>query len=218
MELATTLINLHQFEPTAIHIEQSLTLFKTDMINELKALEKLFFVQFRQGNFDKAAEVLKRARAHKLIGYSKALTVQWDFLHGAMVFKQGHHKEALEIIRRAKGFTKVKSAFLLGYYLFEILYRLEMQDFDWIYEHLEYLSKHIPKINERNDGLNGEQRSMLIMRLLRSLVKYSFEYDVVISREKSAIEHLQSGERTYFWDPVGYEVIRFEQRLLSKTS
>jgi tetratricopeptide (TPR) repeat protein len=218
MELASILINLHQYGTAAEHIEQSLGLFKTGMINELKALEKLMFVHFRQADFTEAAAVLERAHKHKFINYSEASSVQWEFLHAAMIFEQGNPKGALKIIEDEKGFTKVKSAFLPGYYLLEILCHLEMEDYDWIYEHVEYLSKHLPKVNNRDDSLNGSQRLLLILRLLRSLVKYNFEYDTVLQREKAAIEQLQSGESQFFWDPVGYEIIRFEHWMLKKTS
>lgn len=218
MEISNILINLNEYDRAVTHGTDSLAMFKRGLINELYALENLFFAYFRKGDFEAAAKILSRALKHEMIKYSVPLSSRWAFLKAGFEFQLGNFRQSMQLIKSDKGFTKEKSAFLPGYYFLEILNKLELGDEGWLTFKYEYLKKQLLKLNDRDECDNGQRRCVLILGILRTLIRNHFNYKDTVEQEKSKIRLLQFGQKDYRWNPTGYEIIRFEEWILSKAT
>ena len=107
-----------------------------------------------------------------------------------------------------------KSGWLRGYYILEILNRVEIGDYDG----LEYRFDAFKKIVYRHSGKlheEGNARWKIILTILSTLINRNYDYQMTIDRESENLKLLQQRVGKYFWDPAGNEIIRFDTWLMN---
>jgi hypothetical protein len=217
MELSNILINLGRYEQSSLHAETAMSKFKSGMINELYALEKLFFAHFRNGDLELAEKTLDKAFTHKRLKYSGLLNAKWTFLKAGLEFEKQNFETSFKLLRKNSALTKDKTGWLLGYCLLEVQNRIEKKKFDWVDYRYESFKKILQRYNKLNQE-NGNRRAAIILKIIRTLMRTGYCFKAVIEREKTNLELLAEGKDAYYWNPTGYEIIRFEQWVYSKAA
>ena len=60
------------------------------------------------------------------------------------------------------------------------------------------------------------ERIKLIHKILKTLLKTGYNFKETYKLEKENVALLKEGKDQYYWNPTGYELIRFEVWFLSK--
>ena len=213
MEIANILINLGKFQSASRYAQKSLMHFKKGMVNELYAMESLFFSYFRGGNIISAQDIIEQASRHKQLKYNKFLEAKWKFLSSATEFKNGNLDASLKSLSQNSMLASDKSGWLLGVYILEIINRIEKGDYDWV----EYRFEAFKKVIQRHNGKAGANRRCSgIQKVLKTLTKYDYCFDTTARKESNVLNLLERGRDPYYWNPVGYEIVRFDSWLNSK--
>jgi tetratricopeptide (TPR) repeat protein len=215
MEIANALLKLSRYDEAIEHAKVALRNFKPGMLNELMALEKLYFCYIRKQELEKAKEILQKAFANASINYNEFTSAKWWFFKAGLEFLKGDPERALRSLKECNVLMKDKTGWLLGYCTLEMMCRVENGNHDWF----EYRSESLKKILMRhvdNKDDNRDKRIRLIFQVMKSL-KYN-DYDLKQSAEKEAhnLGLLAEGKGQYYWDPTGYELVRFDEWIKNK--
>ena len=210
LTLSTIYNNLNDFETAITHAKISVTSFKSGMLNELRAMEKLFFAYFHNEDLKNAQKVVKKALKHKQIR-SKFLKDRWSYYNANVLYAQGNLKEALRLLRRNNNLTKDKSGWLIGYKLSEMMMTVEEDDHYWLGFQLNNFNQLLSRQKNQNIA-----RSKVIYKLLRILLKNKGNFKKTAREESKRIKLLSDGKDQMYWDPESFEIIRFDRWFMHK--
>jgi tetratricopeptide (TPR) repeat protein len=208
MELANIYLNTGNYEKAITHASKSVDLFKPGLINQLHAQVALFFAFFRNNDFKNAGKILKAASNHRLIKSQQDLLMvsRLQLLRATLAFQSAQYDECMLILRENTEETREKEAWLPGYFLLELLVLVEKKSFDLAFYRIEALRKML----ERNSAYKNEKRIFTITRILRMFVKDDGVMSKIPAVQKD-LRLLADGQEYYYWNPAGYEVIRFDE-------
>ena len=89
--------------------------------------------------------------------------------------------------------------------ILEIMCYIEQDEIDLVEFRIDTFRKVLAKDNNKN-----LQRIKVIYKILITLKKYGFNFKRTKELEKDNLSLLQKGEDEYYWDPLGFEIIRFD--------
>ncbi len=181
-------------------------------MNELVSLQWLFFAQFRSGEMDEAGHTLQKAFSHPKLKSSDFLHAKWWFYQAAFYFVKGNYDKSLNALNQDRTLLKDKSTWMLGTRLLEIMNFIEQEQYRLIDFRVEALRKLLQR--QKQSTLS---RIKTIFKVLQTFVNYDYDFDITIDKEKRNILKLKEGEEDHAWDPMGVEMIRFDEWLLGKT-
>jgi tetratricopeptide (TPR) repeat protein len=216
MDLANIYLNKKQFDLAVKHSQKSVDLFKPGMINQLHAYIILFFSHFRNGDFSKANLALDHARDHRLIRMqqSPVMNCRLHLLRAGLAFSQGDLHETSEYLRESSELMKDKEGWMPGYFLLESLMLIEKKEIEVAIYKIEAFRKMLYRWGMDND----EHRIGIITRLLKQIVRGNCDYRKLLRQSGSGIRQLSDNSPQGYWDPAGYEIIRFDEWLMKKVS
>jgi tetratricopeptide (TPR) repeat protein len=215
MEIAKALLNLCRWEEAEKYAKVALRNFKPGMINELMALDKLYFCYIRLGDFEKAKDVLQKAFSNSSLSYNAFTSAKWWFFRAGYEFLQGDAEKALQSLKGCNALMKDKTGWLLGYCTLEMMCRVENGNFDWF----EYRSESMKKILKRyvnNKDDHHDKRIKLIYQVLKTLKYNNYDLQATVEKEAHNLHLLTEGKGQYHWDPTGYEIVRFDEWIKNK--
>ncbi|HET6989676.1 MAG TPA: hypothetical protein VFJ43_00055, partial [Bacteroidia bacterium] len=100
-----------------------------------------------------------------------------------------------------------------GYFLLESLTLLEKKSVDLATYRIEAFRKMMGR-----NSFKDEQRIGAITRILKQLVRDEWNYKKLAPDKNKDIKMLAEAKEQFYWNPAGYEVIRFDEWLLQKVS
>jgi tetratricopeptide (TPR) repeat protein len=215
MEIANALINLERYDEALEFSLVALTQFKPGMLNELLTLEKLYYCYIRKNELLKARETIDRAFLNEKMTYNKFLHGKWWYMKAGLEFLKNDYTRAIHSLKNCDSLMKDKSGWLLGYWLLEMMCRIEKGNLEWF----ELRSESFKKITLRHASGSGEDsnlRMVIIFKILRSFRRIEFDFSELLKIEKDNLDLLEKGKGEYCWDPAGYELIRFDKWVYSK--
>jgi tetratricopeptide (TPR) repeat protein len=215
MELANIYLNTGNFEKAISHSQHAVELFKSGMINQLHAYIILFFSFFRSNDLRNASRILALANQHRLIKNQKdpLMVSRLQLLRAAVSFKEGDYDASSFILRENSELLRDKDGWMPGYFLLESLTLLEKKSVDLANYRIEAFRKMIGRNNFRD-----EQRIGAITRILKQLARDEWNYKKLVPEKNKDIKMLSEAKEKFYWNPAGYEIIRFDEWLLQKVS
>ena len=211
MNIAVILLNLKRPEEAIEFAMTAVEHFKTGLINELVALEVLFYAYLRSYQYDQCAYVLKTAFKHKKIKSNKFVLAKWNFLRANYDVMTGNFDDALKELSKHTSLSKDKSGWLLGFKILEIIAIVEAGLNDWF----EYRLEAFKKLLQRQKG-NNIHREKLIYSILYNLVRQNYNFDITYEAKIDDFKKLIDAKGDYYWNSNSYEVIKFDEWFLSK--
>lgn len=213
LQTASILMKLYEFEEAASHAQVAVDIFKGGAMNELVSLEQLFLAAFNAHQNEVYNQALDRALAHAKIRSSDMLYGKWLFYKAAAKFRDGEMEDALNTLYADNTLLKDKAGWLFGHRLLEIMILMERKDYELIDFRIEALRKLLQR--QKHKSIT---RIKTTFQILHIFVKEGYSYKVTLSEAKTQLELLESNNDQYFWDPLGYEVIRFDNWFKAKGS
>jgi tetratricopeptide (TPR) repeat protein len=215
MQIASTLITLERYDEALKHASIAHSLFKPGMLNELMALEKLYYCYIRKGELVKARDIIGRAFANENLGYNESISARWWFFKTGLEFLQGDHEKALKSLKNCNALLRDKAGWMLGHCILEVMCRVENGNLDWFEIRAEGLKKVLKRhVNPENTGI--DKRIILIYKIMKKLRRMDYNFSRTIKEEAENLALLSEGKGQYYWNPAGHELVRFDEWIKSK--
>jgi hypothetical protein len=180
----------------------------------LQAFRLLALSQFRSGDYNAAAATITTALRRKDSSVNPLAESRLRLLHAAVALEQKSYKDSAGMIARCCELTNDHRGWMPGYFLLDLQLNLERGLID-VAEHRFDAFRHSVRRHQL-DGKNGDQRLSAILFLLNRLFKLNIGYKNLNEKESQRINLLHQNENDYWWNPAGYELIRFDQWLLNR--
>ncbi len=204
-------LNLKNYEQSIEHSKEALNIFRKGLTNELRALDGLFFAYYRNKDYEKAVETVNRAQKHKQLKSNVLLPARWDYFQACLEYEMGAEEKAYEKLRRNNAIAKDKSGWLIGFKILEMMKAIDQKE-EIV---LDYFLTNFNRLLNRNKQQNIA-RAQLISSIIRSLLSFRMDFKQTYMKNKEKLKQLEEGLGNYFWDPAGYEIVRFDEWFVKK--
>lgn len=209
MEIANALIRTEDYLQAESHANTALRLFRKGMLNELFALEKLFYCYIRTAKFAQASEVITRAFGNAKIDYNEMLNARWWYFKAVLDFMKGNHSRAISSLKHCEPLQRDRTGWMTAISLFEIICRVESGQYEWMDMRIESLRKVFSKLKE-TELSPSDARMDSGFRIARTLRRMNYDFELTQKEEAKNILALSAPDGKMRWDPAGPELIRFE--------
>jgi tetratricopeptide (TPR) repeat protein len=216
MELANIYLNTSNYPKAVEYGTKAVALFKKGMINELHANIILFFAHFRNNNLNEASKILTIAQHHRLMNAHQhpQLSSRIHLLRAALSFRQGDIDHSSAILKRNSELWRNEDSWMPGYYMLDLLILIEKKSV----ELAAYKFEAFRKMLHRHGLGKPDMRISIIAKILKNLIAEGGDFFRIVPRSKNEIHLLSEAKEQYYWDPAGYEVIRFDEWFMKKVS
>jgi len=190
--------------------------FRDGMINQLRAAEILFFSYLRANQLDKAKETVDYAMEHKQYkskSANKEYKAIWDFYHANILYLLGEKAEASTLLSQNTTLAKDKSGWELGLRILDIIMRIDDNAWDIVSYNITNFYKLLHNIKKKESNIF---RAEEILKIIKALSKSGGDFTGSSLKIKQSLALLSQGKGKYYWDPTGFEVIRFDVWFMEK--
>lgn len=205
--LANSKIANLDFEASYNYIQKGIknTVVKEN-INYIIAAQQQITLLFYLGDHIRAAELLNALLEIKMLNkysFHKSTTAYQVAINE---FALSNFKHAYEMLSNLKEIEKDKEGWNVWAKIMRILCSIEMLKLNLIDYDVENFRKYIQRIEK---SYSVRKRDKIIVRVLRDLDKYDYDFQVVADKSASLIEQLRTTEDELKWDPKSPEMILF---------
>lgn len=215
LEIANMYLRSNDYTNAGQHATKACQLFKNGMLNHLRAMTVLFYSQVHSGMYDIAQATLTalltskclKDRAQLMLNNRLLLLKAWFHL------VKGEIDSAACGLRLCIDLTKEKGAWFYGYSLLECLVMIEKRAFDAALYKLDSLRKVVSRA-AKDSYVN---RTAAAIAVFRNLIKFENDYTALLKSPIKELTQLQSAAVGYEWDPSGFELVRIDEFILTRT-
>ncbi|MDX2003004.1 MAG: hypothetical protein SFW35_11265 [Chitinophagales bacterium] len=211
LQMASMLIQSGNPKPAIDFAIKAGKFFKKGLLNELQAIELLFFAYYRSKDYKKTEEVIAQAESHPKYKANKTIPARWEYYKANLYFSLGKFDEASALLIQQSELMKDRAGWLLGHKVFELMCMIETKD-TYI---IDYRTESFRKLLLRQKEENVE-RAKTILKILETFAKTGLSYKKTNGLEAAKLKLLREGKGDYAWDPTGFELIRFDEWFDSK--
>lgn len=204
-QIAVNMAYMKRYEEAMRYAEVASKKFVKGLINELASLEMLFYAALHNGDYDMCRQVLDRARAHPKINANKQYPAKWDYYEANLLFCQGKYEEASAKLIGYSELLKDKAGWLLGHKMLELMCMFMQDELDL----MDFRTESLRKLLQRQKGENV-QRSKTMMKVLETYMRLGGNLKKTREKEAERLELLRQAEGAHSWDPLGFELVRFD--------
>lgn len=208
LQIASIAMNKNDFPSAINYANIARKRFITGLFNELQATEVLFVALFHNKDYEKALGLIDMAAAHPKYNANKQIPAKWNYYKANLDFVNGNYNDAAVMLMKETELTKDKAGWLMGYRVMELMCAVEQDDLDIF----DYRTESFKKLLQRNKEENVE-RPRLALKILGTYIKTGGDIKQTMQDEKKNIDLLKTGKGEHQWDPMGFELIRFDEWL-----
>jgi hypothetical protein len=212
LQIAHILIYTESYDEAITYATNATKYFKKGLLNELQAVEELFFACFRSGDYKKAGENITRAEAHPKYNANKLIPAKWDYYKANLLFAMGDFAGANDLLIRYSELMKDRAGWLFGHKILELMCMIELGDIDI----MDYRAESFRKLLQRQKDESIE-RTKAILKIMESFIKTGNNFKKTRELEEPRLQMLREGKGNYAWDPTGFELVRFDEWFDSKS-
>lgn len=213
LQLAYINLQLKNYNKAVKDAENALKNFKSGLLNELTTLELLFLAHYYSANKTETKNVLDKALAHPKLNSNKFLPAKWHYYKACFLFQQKQFDEANIAMNDCTYLLEDKTGWLYGFRILDIMITLECNEMFLVDGKVSNFKKIIGKQKDINSS-----RAKTILKILDALVRKHYDYAAAAKNQKANITLLEEAKNNHLWEPMGYELIRFEEWFVSKLS
>jgi tetratricopeptide (TPR) repeat protein len=197
-------LQLEKYPSALKHAKRAMILFKNDSFNDHLAMEYLFLAYFYTGQHQEALQLYRKVMNTKqssTIRYEK-----WEYMAAHSYFMMGKEEKALQCLKSCKGLMQDQYGWHLGIKLLKLMMSVRAGIEEEVHLRLGGLLRFFRKL---------EPDYVIRFRCIYKVVMFlnDHQYDFVYAYEKRRrhIDALREGKQEYRWNPLGYEMIRFDE-------
>jgi tetratricopeptide (TPR) repeat protein len=204
-------LQLSDYKLAMKNTENALKNFKAGLINELTTLEVLFLACFYDNDWLRAHDILQRALQHPKLHSNEFLPAKWHYYKTCLLFKEKKFEAATHALNDCSHLLDDRTGWLYGYKIMDILLAFE-NDTEFL---IDNKVANFRKILRKQNGVSIE-RPKLILKILETLVRKRYDFKEVAKIQKHFLALLDETKTDYAWEPMGYELVKFNEWFNSK--
>lgn len=209
--VGTAMVQLHRFKEAQEHLEISVEKFREGGINQLASLELLLKAQLAAYGTFRSKETITKGIVHPRTMTNDRYAARWNYFKACREFLSSNPDESFTTLNSNGDLLKWKDDLNVQFRILEILQLLELEDFDWIEFKLDTLRKFIARNRKlKTHRIDG------IIKVLFAMQSKSFNLEKLNKSTLEVIEKLHSNENGWGWNPLGFELVRFDAWLERK--
>lgn len=205
MQLAHAYIITKNYKEALPPALKALKCFTKKSFNYLRALEMVFWVYLRSENYEEADDIANQAFKHPNINQSPYFKAKWNYLKANMMFIKGNLSAAHSYLLESDELNKDKTGWLIGFKLLLIYITFEQGNYYWLSSQLENFRKLIQRNKEAS-----LDRVRIIHKISYALLQSHGDFKKVEENYQKELTKLREAENKMYWDPTGYEIVRFD--------
>lgn len=205
MQVYAASMALEKYEEAYTQATKALKFTNKKGPNELTVIEYQFLSLVRLNKDKELLKVLENGLNHPRINFSSFSAGKWIFYNAVYLFLIKKYTDALVELQKDNALLKDKSGWLFGHKLLEIMSFIELEEFDMIDFRIESLRKLLQQQKHKNIT-----RIKTIFSILNRLVKTGYHFKKTYELEETNFLLLSTAKDDFYWDPLGYEIIRFD--------
>lgn len=205
LQIGSSLMKLYRFDEAADYAKLAVDIFKGGAMNELVSLEQLFLAVFNAHQMDRCNEVIDKAFHHSKIRSSDTIYGKWLFYKAGVQFMAGDTDNALTTLHQDTTLLKDRSGWLFGHRLLELMILIERKEFDLTDFRVEALRKLLQRQKHKETA-----RMKTIFQVLYQFIRSGYHKKQTLLETQQQMDMLTDGQGDHYWDPQGYELIRFD--------
>jgi len=208
MQLGMISIYRGEYESAALFANTAREYFTKGSVNFVNASDALFLSFFYRGLYDEAIVLLDEMKKNRNITRNHMLRSKWNFYDAQLHFRMGKYAESLSILQQQTDLFSDKSGWRIGIKILEMMCIVELGNDDWLDFRIETFRKLLSDLRKENIF-----RPKLIHQLFRFYIKSGYDWKNAIRLSGKHLTLLQEGTGENSWDPLGYEMTRFDSWL-----
>jgi hypothetical protein len=209
--VGTAMVRLHRFKEAEKYLEISVQKFREGGGNQLASLELLLKAQLAAYGTYRSKETITIGMGHRRTLLSERLQAKWNYFKACREFLSGHPDQSYTTLNSNGDLMKWKDEINIQFRILEVLQLLELEDYDWIDFKLETLRKFVSRNRKlKNPRIDG------IIKVLYALQAKSYDLTRLNKSTLELIKKLNSSEKGWEWNPLGFELVRFDAWLERK--
>lgn len=181
--------------------------------NEYRFLETNLLFNLRKKNYDICSELIEKLYAHKRIQNTDFHKNKIILYEAFLFFQKGDKNKALKTLSTVTEISKDKSGWLLGIGYLEILILFELKEFSVLSYRIDNLNHLL--FRQKKQKIT---RTKLILKVLKTLLRHQGDFQKTQHQHQEQFQILQTNKDRYYWDPLGFEIIRFERWFNNKAT
>ncbi|WP_026967426.1 hypothetical protein [Algoriphagus terrigena] len=166
-----------------------------------------WYALFHQDHFDEAAALLRK----DLMQRCPELSPKWKYWEAFLLFRKQSFKNALRSVHECQQELKTMPNYYLGSKMLELMILFDQNEVDWLDYKVENLRKLLHrwkgKISIRIDS------AFHVLRGIQTKAPVSSWNDLV---KNEHLLNLQDGKGIYHWNPIDFELIRYDGWIASR--
>lgn len=175
----------------------------------LELAQYQWYALFHQDQLEEATSLLKK----NLVRWCPELTPKWKYWEAFLLFRQKSFKNALRLVHECQHELKAFPNYYLGSKMLELMILFDQNEVDWLDYKVENLRKLIHrwkgKISARIDS------AFHVLHGIQTKVPVNF-MDGLETNEH--LQKLQDGKGIYNWNPIDFELIRYDGWISSRSN
>jgi tetratricopeptide (TPR) repeat protein len=211
LQIGYIALQLGDYKSAIKNTENALKNFKTGLINELTTLEVLFLSCYYDSDWKKSHDILNRALNHPKLHSNQFLPAKWNYYKTCLLFKEKKFAEATHALNDCAELLNDRTGWLYGYKMMDILLAFE-NGTEFL---IDNKVANYRKILRKQNGVSIE-RPKVILKILETLIRKRYNFKEVAKAQKQLLELLLDKNTHYTWEPMGHELIPFNEWFESK--
>lgn len=175
--------------------------------NNLELVQYHWYALFHQNRLDEATSLLKK----NLMRWFPELSPKWKYWEAFLLFRQKSFKGSLRLLYECQRELKALPDYYLGSKMLELMILFDQNEVDW----LEYKVENLRKLIHRLKGKVSARIDCAfhVLRGIQTNVPISFMDDLGSNEH---LQKLQDGKGVYNWNPIDFELIRYDGWIASR--
>lgn len=203
-------IHLKQLDMAIPYARESLGLLNPKKNNWHNAALTCFYACFYGGELEEAESLYQKSANSKIIQKNSLRAGYWNYFKAILEFKKGDLQESRKFLHSMGKLPNTDPAgWLLGYKLLELMIFILEEEYELMAVYLRNLNQILNRHKLETDG-----RIVKIIKIIRIHNKSPFDKIRTLKKITPDMKLLQDDKGPYKWNPMGYELIRFDEWFL----
>ncbi|MCU0433051.1 MAG: hypothetical protein MUC87_06325 [Bacteroidia bacterium] len=196
----------------AEYAQQALEMSDSLYEQQFQAARMLALAHFRNGNHLAATQVISQALGNRKVAQFPLLRARLELLTAAIALEEKAYKASANQIARCGDLVNDHRGWMPGLFLIDLQLNLERGMMDVAAHRLNAFRYSVRR--PETDKTPNDKRLGTIMLLLNKLIRSNLGFKQLDIQEAHRIELLRRNEDDFWWNPAGYELIRFDKWLM----
>jgi hypothetical protein len=178
----------------------------------LQAARMLALAHFRDANYSAAANTIAHTLGKIKVRQFPLPVARLELLHAAVALQEKAYNASARLLARCGDLINDYKGWMPGFFLTDLQLNLERGMLDVAGHRLDAFRYSVRRYEM--DKNPNDKRLATIIQLLQKLIRLNLGFGQLDKQEAQRISLLRQNENDFWWNPAGYELIRFDQWLM----